>query len=336
MRKGLLFFLFVIISFSGYAQLFPSNCSAPDSVKERYKTDAQRLALRSVYKYRENAMNITYIPAGRTDTMLNALILVYNATTMPARDTVTDMLDIHSFAMSTLDSPYKFTMNRLQIYAYETEPWMQDFKNGIIPTSDAVINTFLTDYHLHLDYYNDLTSGLDGVFFISDSNYNMDAVAVEWGQAYFAIGGDVGLTGDGPDILMDTITSNYVQLTYRYGWLACGSGCVYNRYWTFRSNFDCTVDYMGSYGDTLVYQTNNVAEISGKEMSVFPNPFNDKLIIENVALHSAYAIYSLTGALLQQGVVTDATPIDVDLAPGMYILKVKSDEQMQTVRLLKQ
>lgn len=337
MRKSLLSVLFIIIAFAADAQVFPSDCTAPDSVKNAYKTDAQRLGLRRVYKFHAAEMDSTHIPGDRTDTALNALILVYNATTLPARDTVTDMLHIHSFADGGLDSPFSFTMNKLRIYANETEQWMQDFKLGIIPTSDPVINTFLTNYELTLDNYDDLTSGLDGLFFTSDSNYNLGAVAQEWGQAYFAIGGDVGINGDGPDIFLDTVTSTYTQLTFRYGWVACGSGCIYNRYWTFQANYDCTVTYMGSYGDTLPWTPNGLSpELFTNATVVYPNPFTDKIMVKNIAAKTRYAIYSATGILVKQGSVSNEEPVAVDALPGMYILRLTDDKGSRIVKLLKE
>jgi hypothetical protein len=337
MNKVLLSLSLTVLSLSGAAQIFPSSCAAPDSVKQAYRTDAQRLALRRVFQLKTSEMDSTNIPADKTDTALNALILLYNAGTMPARDTVIDMLNIHSFATS-LDSPYKFSMNKLEIYADQTYPWMDDYKNGIIPTSDASINQFQNFYNLHFDTYVDLTFGFDGLEFTSDSNYNMHAVAANFSQAFpNSVGNDMGMAGDGPDIMLDTVTATYTQLTFRYGWEDCPVGCIYNRYWTFQCNFDCTVTYIGSTGDTLPWQPNSVANIGGgAALSVYPNPFNDKIIVKNVAEGSDYLLYSVTGATIQQGKLSEGAAIAPDCPPGFYFLRVSDKEKTRTVKLLKE
>lgn len=337
MNKVLLFLLFISIHFAAGAQTFPSGCTAPDSVKAAYKADAQRLALRRVFKFRAPEMDSTNIPATWTDTALNALVVLYNATTMPARDTVVSMLNIHSFAEGGLDSPFAFSMNRLTIYAPDTLAWMDDYKNGIIPTSDASINQFQTLYNLHLDTYIDLTFGLDGLEFTSDSNYNLHAVAANFMQAYpNSVAADMGAPGDGPDIFVDTVTDTYTQLTFKYGWEDCPVGCVFNRYWTFRCNFDCTVTYMGSTGDTLPWQPNSIAERELDGPVVYPNPFTDRIIVRNVSNGGTYEIFSAGGAIVQRGKLEDGRPIELNAPAGVYFLRLADREQSRVLKLLKE
>lgn len=316
------------------AQLYPSSCTAPDSIKQQYRTDAQRLALRRVYKLHLPEMSMDTIPTLQADTMMNALITLYNATTMPQRDTIFSILNIHSFANGGVDSPYKFTLNKLQIWADETEPWMMDFKNNIIPTSNTTINQFLTDYHLTLDTYLDLTSGLDGLFFTSDSNFNMHAVAATWGQSFTVIGNDPGMQGDAPDILNDTVTDTYTRLTFRYGWEDCPSGCVYNRYWTFRVNFDCTVQFDSAYGDVLPPLL--VPGIARNTVQVYPNPFAGSFSVSQVPVQTPYQVYSITGTIVNSGLISGSGTIAVEGAPGIYFLKLAGKEGTQVIKLLKE
>ena len=335
MRKLLLSFLLIIISLSSEAQTVPSSCTQSQVILDSFYTDAQRLAIRRVFKFRAQEMDSTHIPQDRTDTALQALTLIYNATTLPARDTVTDMLHIHSLADNGVDSPYNFTMNKLQIWSGENQPWMVDFYNNVIPTSDPAINQLLSDYELQLDQYLDLTSGMDGLYFTSDSNYNLAQVAKVWEQVYFCIGGDLGVTDDAPDILLDSITPTYTQLSFKYGWGSCATGCDYNRYWTFQANFDCTVTYMGSSGDTLPY-TVLVPFFNKQKIQVYPNPFTDKISIKNISGDSDYSIYSATGVLVQKGRVGRKETIAVDCAPGVYYLRLSDKNGVRVAKLLRE
>lgn len=112
-----LFLTIVVGTLTTYGQIVPSSCSAPDSILSKYNDDADRLALRKIYRNNLTYKDSINIPQEHSDTVLNALIAVYNATTLPARDTVVNMFDIHSFP--------EIIMNGIEVAADSNLSWMQ-------------------------------------------------------------------------------------------------------------------------------------------------------------------------------------------------------------------
>ncbi|MBK9593343.1 MAG: hypothetical protein IPO32_18210 [Crocinitomicaceae bacterium] len=69
-----------------------------------------------------------HIPQTHVDTILNALIAVYNATSLPARDTVVTIYGITAQNYPTVDGIY--------VQVDTTAAWSDSLDNGIIPTGN--------------------------------------------------------------------------------------------------------------------------------------------------------------------------------------------------------
>ena len=76
-------------------------------------------------------------------------------------------------------------------------------------------------------------------------------------------------------------------------------------------------------------------ETNSSEISVYPNPFNDQLIIELQSSSSKeFKIYSILGEMVLKGSVnSDINTIDLsNLPPNIYFLKIEK----QSIKLIKQ
>jgi hypothetical protein len=76
-------------------------------------------------------------------------------------------------------------------------------------------------------------------------------------------------------------------------------------------------------------------ETNSSEISVYPNPFNDQLIIELQSSSSKeFKIYSILGEMVLKGTVnSDMNTIDLsNLSPNIYFLKIEN----QSIKLIKQ
>ena len=86
----------------------------------------------------------------------------------------------------------------------------------------------------------------------------------------------------------------------------------------------------------LHYQTvTGVEETISSEISVYPNPFNDQLIIELQSSNTMeFNIYSIIGEMVLKGSVSsDINTIDLsNLPPNIYFLKIEN----QSIKLIKQ
>src|SRR2546427_5712873 len=70
----------------------------PAELRAAYLEDANRLALRDLLA---NGFSEVPIPQDAVQPYYNALVLVYNATALPARDTVVDVYRIHTMNPAT-------------------------------------------------------------------------------------------------------------------------------------------------------------------------------------------------------------------------------------------
>ena len=135
---------FFLCSNHGFGQL---NCIAPDSIIAKYQDDADRLALRKIYRLNSPYVDSVEIPQIVSDTFLNALIAVYNATHIPERDTVVSILDIHTW--------YIPPMRQVGVAADSSLFWMQQLSEGIIPTGYQALDSIIVKYDLSIDSYEE-------------------------------------------------------------------------------------------------------------------------------------------------------------------------------------
>jgi len=301
-------------------QVVSSSCSAHDSVLEKYNKDADRLAIRRVIR-----INSTYKDSVRINKIISsdyrdALIAVYNATALPATDTITRLLNIHT---------YNPGLNSLIIMADSNLAWMTNLRYNILPTQDYEIDRMMKVYFLKKVFYSGLLQP-SMVVFRSDTNSNLaplarklkNSVGVNAAEAEF-------LYGDGNDIT-DSINTKYTELVYSYGWQECPTGCEQRRYWKFRVFSDCSVEYMGSYGRPLeacLFLSVHENEIFFDNVKIYPHPTKSKLFVECGILKSktSLTITDKNGKTVQS--LTSLKPkqeLDlILLSKGIYYLTLK-------------
>lgn len=332
--KQFLFFLFLIGSFQAVqAQTVASDCTAPDSIKMKYMTGADMLALKEIFARDLSYKDSVEIPQFWTDTILRPMLAVYNATALPARDTVVNIYMIRT--------PYGYAHNFSGCKADTSLFWVQNFKNGIVPCGYEPIDNMMDKYGLSLYHYDGhpmVATG--GIMLKSDSNYNVAAMANE----FLAIPGVVysgypGMFTTNTRDLADTIYSDRIELTYSYHWGDCMSGCYMARYWKFIVYPDCSVEYGGSYGDPLTPTT--IASLMPEAaIGIHPNPFSSALNVNNPEkLKGQITLYDVLGRqVLSQPLPTENGEINTaTLAPGLYTYRITNGEGLfKTGRLLKQ
>jgi len=258
-----------------------------------------------------------------SETVLNALLAVYNSSS-PARDTVVDLLNIHEFPSVTLRG--------IAVSADSTLPWMQELRNGIIPTGTEAIDQLLSDYEMSVQNYhawtffgNDHTVALE-----AGSDLNVLALAPlfanQFGVSYAEPNGGCC---DGNRII-DSVYTDHVNLIYVRAWGDCPAGCTAHRYWEFNVLPDCSVEFVGSYGEPLDLP-NGVNETHEEEFAVFPNPTHDKFTIQWSGAAKGMAdvrLFDLAGQLVWSGRMQLERPFQMELdshAAGTYLLSVDPD-----------
>lgn len=239
----------------------------------RYKNDADRLALRQALSGKSLYKDSISIDKKLSDRYFKALMAVYNARHLPARDTVVRYLGIHS---------YNPGMRSIVIRGLGSLVWMTDLRNNRFPTGNSTLNFLMRKYELEKSFYSNLFQP-NLVVLKSRTNYNLEALGCSFESVYGATGIQPEfLYGDGSDIF-DTIASRDIELTYSFGWNNCRSECRSRRYWKFKVKEDFSVEYLGSWGQTLepglemkLYSGEN--NFTG--LNIYPNPVKDLLYVE--------------------------------------------------------
>lgn len=244
--KKKLFFLIIFLGFKiAVGQTVVSSCSASASVVALYKDDADRLAVRKIFRIGSNYMDSIKISKLWSDTVLNALVAVYNATTLPARDSVVTMFNVHTFPNPVL--------NKIEVSADSNLAWMHQLQNNIIPTGNLSVDSLISDNNLHLSSYQNWFHFMpyQTAILQSDSNLNIVALANKFLSLPGVFYAEPSIyAGDGNEI-QDSIYPTFVELNYSYGWGDCEAGCISRHFWKFRVFHDCSVEFVGSYGTPL-------------------------------------------------------------------------------------
>ena len=226
-------------------------------------------------------------------------------------------------------------INYFTVAADSTLLWMQNIRNGIIPTSNSIVDSLMILYDLTIDSYETNYGLFDyhTVTFKSDSNYN----TIPLSDIYETIPGvffsdPLFLVGDGNDIYV-SIFPEFIELIYSVGWMDCLNGCVWRRYWKFNIYFDCSLEYVGSYGTPL--STSNFLN-NNSIIDIAPNPFIDILYIYGLSSEYEYSIYNLMGQKLIQGKTAENRITDLKRLPsGQYLLLLKYDKHKRIYKILK-
>ncbi len=209
----------------------------PPSLRVAYFEDASRLALRDLLRTGFAGIRI---PGERVQPYYDALVSVYNATALPARDSVVDVYAIHTY-------PYPSTRS-LVVGAANTEAWVQHLIAGEIPTGNATVDDLLARYSLTLSTVWQLRDGEALLVLTPDQPLNIAALAPLFSPvAGVRYAEPNGFVGDGNN-LEGSIADARVVLSYSVGSGDCFSGCINRRYYRFAVSADGTVEYLGASG----------------------------------------------------------------------------------------
>jgi hypothetical protein len=91
-------------------------------------------------------------------------------------------------------------------------------------------------------------------------------------------------------------------------------------------------------GYRIVVGTAGITDVSVTDLTVSPNPVQDKLTVNGLKSADNVAIYAIDGSLLLSLDGSEKTSLDLDcrgLKTGVYLLKCTSDNTTKSIRFLK-
>jgi hypothetical protein len=320
MKKSL-----VIIFFFGnlkiaFSQVISSSCFSGDSVINSYKDDVDRMCLRNSYNANTSWKDSVWIDTTLKSRYMKALLAVYNATILPARDTVIRRCKIHHSKNPDTKTIYVAGDSNLV--------WLKNIRYNITPCGNPIVDKAISKYGLQKvsfsapSYWNIHNV----VFSKNNGNLNIGKLATIF-SAIPAYSGPNANYIDGTQI-WDSLATNCIMLVYSYGWGDCWNGCLNRRYWKFKVYDDCNVEFVSSFGEPVPLDVALKAnEIAFGDFRVFPNPTQDKLYIEfeNYDVDKIIVSNTLGQDLFQLLKPESKEEIDVSqLSPGIYILKAEN------------
>lgn len=97
-------------------------------------------------------------------------------------------------------------------------------------------------------------------------------------------------------------------------------------------------DDVGSFCVKVSGQVLSAPEFNNAKISAYPNPVKSVLTIENSSTISAAAVYNLLGqVVVEKQINNTSAQLDLSrLASGTYIVKITSDQQTKTIKIIKE
>lgn len=341
MHKFTLFVLALLFSLSLTAQT-PSSCDIPEELQDAYDQDVKSLAIKRMQTFNSPDFNKIEIPQIWQDSIFEGLAAIYNANSIPQRDSIFNMYCVHD----VFGSPISFGF---LVGVTAGSPMATAWEAGITLTGNTYLDSILTKYNFEVTGY---ISGIHVGILQTDQILNLYALGndlaanipeIQYGEPDFLIGGAGRINYE--------VDQNGNRLYgFRFEWNDCFDGCDNAYIWNYRVKSDCSVEFLGieQFGffgiealpDPVNCMLTDVEDpIEEQEkISIFPNPTSDIIVVKNAPANAQWRLFSTNGALSQTGQL-DQMEIDLSHLPkGMYFLQLLSakGELISSTKLIKQ
>jgi hypothetical protein len=331
-------FLFFAV-FSTNAQPVASSCDGGSNLIAAWKSDAYQIAYQRLELQNSPALDGVELPTDLRDSILRAIFAVFNATSLPARDSVFEIFDIHAYAEKDLhrvqvlvDTSYGWTHQWLDNQPLTGNSWIDFLVNQYGLTVETV--QFAPEWVLNYDAAITLrTDKFINGNFLAGLISNSSGVVFGYGLSF---------GGDGDHIYFDK-KPDYVELTFRHGWTDCPLGCVFHRDWLFKIYPDCSVEFVSAYGD-LIGTMVGVKNLPLENLQIWPVPASDFMFISAGKLNGSNLEIQLTNQLgqtvlaqkesIQNGQFDGSVNLDF-LPEGVYFLTLSTENQRVTRSVVK-
>ena len=338
-RNSLLLLLILGFNQLNYSQV-QSSCDIPPELELNYSEDVKEMVLQRIQSQNSIYKDSIEIPQAFQDSIWQGLASIYNAFSIPERDTVYDIFCVH------WDQPYELSYV-ITIGITEDCSWYENWENLNITTGIQELDDLLAYYGFSISAFSLIS---DAAYLETDKYLNLRALCdslasfeqIEFAQKYSDI------TGDGNQINY-VLNEDGAEYSFKIGFDDCPSGCQSHYTYHFQVYDDCSVSYLGEthadYGEFSIFpepsycNITNTSELGENEqsMEIYPNPAHESFSILSDNNHSFMVeIYSLTGKMIKSEMTNNSHIDIVDLKTGVYLVKIHSqNESPRTLKLFK-
>lgn len=224
--------------FSAFSNV--SDAALPDSMQQAYYEDAARLALRELGRKTDLAAAPVELPSELVQHFYQALILVYNAVDLPARDAVVKDYEIHTRAAPEL--------YRVVLSVDTTIAWVKALRRGEALTGEPRVDELLQRYALKLERNS---FAFDFFVLQTQQPLNIAALAKQFSEIAGVYEAQRSILIGGDSDIYASIKARNVELRYTFAWGDCPSGCIYGHDWQFLVHEDGRVEFVRDWGSPL-------------------------------------------------------------------------------------
>lgn len=225
---------------TSWTGLSADDAQVPEAVRDAYRDDAARLALRLMGG---SAPDVVDLPPEPSRSLYQALIRVSNIPGLAARDSVVTLYQIHTFRMPDVRS--------LIVEVDSLAGWVSAWRQGEPLTGQPSIDHLMRQFELEVEHYQTYPAGWVHHWVRLKSRRPLNSAALA--KQFLGIEGVLTASpavpiGDGDDIAVSAQAGGW-RLDYSVGYGDCPAGCIARHYWTFVVQPDGRVTYVGSRGD---------------------------------------------------------------------------------------
>ncbi|MCD4791584.1 MAG: T9SS type A sorting domain-containing protein [Bacteroidales bacterium] len=315
-----------------------SNCEITSELEYYYKYDVADLTINRLFTYNSPDTNQIIIPQVHQDSVWRGLAAIFNASTIPERDSVFDIYCIHNISRLT-----KMLLPHIYIEVDTSISWTNNWLNGEIVTGYSELDDFIYTYNYSIfstnPNYATLVIYSDTIinsFAISDSLTSFNGIeAAE----------PIPMTVDANRIEY-SVEGEYQYFTFTLAWGDCMAGCIYKHKWEFKVHYsNCTVEYLGletnannNFPNPINCNITSVSDIDINPdiISIYPNPSIDKISIKGESIQNIELLNGIGQFITSIRPNSNQTTINIeDLKPGLYFLKIDIDGQSINKRFIK-
>ena len=343
MKKTPLLIAFVFIINFLHAQV-PSSCSVPSLLAQKYERDVKQLATKRLFQHQSPDTALVRIPVVHTDSIFGGLAAIFNATSIPERDTVFNLYCVHNIT----GWPYDYAGYLVKVDT--SNAWTTAWQNLNTTTGNPLMDSITSRYHLTVSNFGNWSIGSYAEL-ATDSSFNtqalIDSLLLVNGVLIAELNGiAVGAAGFMQYQYNIQNNARYYYFYFEFG--DCFDGCDNYRRWKFKVNADCSVDYLG-FDNWSVWNPplhpfpgpincNTFTDVPDGNLPtasclVFPNPSTGMVQLElsgfDFSEKTTLTIYSLLGETVYTSAVNNER-FAIDLsnkAKGVYFLTLENGQQ---------
>lgn len=326
--KKLFYLLFVLQSLYGISQ--NTGCDIPQILLDTYEYDVSQLAFERIIDINSPYKDSIIIPSVYKDTIWEGLAAVYNASTIPERDSVFDVYCIHN------ENCYGGPVQAVSINVDPQASWINNWENLEILTGIPELDSILIKYDFDIIDFSDNQAYIETSTFINLQVF-IDSLT--------SFSGIITALDAESQCCHNVITYDKVaglrnfrfELNFAPGIILCANHYI----WIFEVDEQCSASLFESH--YLISNPSELPSISNcnitsvpnkkllsKNLSIYPNPATDYAVIESESSDREIAqIYNMQGQLVEQFEIHNSKiQIQIsDWSKGIYLVKVGARSQ---------